>query len=109
METVSIKEALVGTVNFPLPPARIITALINAELDGDADYSKGDEQSVDLCMAGLLLTLATSGNITEGGFKREMPNADALRGLRKDILAKWGIIEVVPDVIPTIESGSGLW
>lgn len=109
METVSIKEALVGMVNFPLPPARIITALTNAELDGEAIYTKDDEKSVDLCMAGLLLTLATSGKIVEGGFTREMPSAEALRGLRKDLLNKWGIIETPKEVLPTIEDGSGLW
>lgn len=109
MESVSIKEALTSMVNFPLPTARVITALINAKLDGDAIYAAGDERAVDLCMAGLLLTLATSGKVQEGGFTREMPSAEALRGLRKDLLNKWGVDETIKDPVPLIYDGSGLW
>ena len=105
---ITIKEALIGTVNFPLPDFRIEKALIDSVLDGEAVYAKTDEKAVDLAMAGLLLTLATSGNITEGGFKLDMPNADSLRSLRITILNKWGIVEG-DDQIGIIYDASDLW
>lgn len=106
---ITIKKALTGTVNFPIPDDRIEKALTDSELDGNAIYAKTDEKAVDLAMAGLLLTLATSGNVKEGLFLREMPNAATLRSIRIDILNKWGIDETLPVVVPLIYDGSGLW
>ena len=107
----TIKEALIGMVNFPIPDSRVEKALTDSELDGSAIYAKTDEKAVDLAMAGLLLTLATSGNVSEGGYKRDMPSADSLRSLRITILNKWGIKEdLEPEVKePTIYDGTGLW
>jgi hypothetical protein len=102
----TIKEALTGIVNFPIPESRVAKALIDAGLDGNAVYAKTEEKDIDLCMAGLLLTLASPKKVTEGGYSIEMPSASELRLLRKDLLLKWGIVE---DEEPLIYDGSNLW
>jgi hypothetical protein len=97
----TIKEALTSTVNFSLPANRVEKALIDAELDGTATYAKTDEKAVDLAMAGLLLTLMTSADVTEDDVSIKLPSRDVLRSLRNDLIAKWPdtpVVEKKPSV-----------
>jgi hypothetical protein len=85
----TIKEALTSTVNFSLPANRVEKALIDADLDGAADYDKTAEKAIDLCMAGLLLTLITSADVTEDDVSIKLPSRDVLLKIRTSLIDKW--------------------
>lgn len=85
----TIKEALISTVNFPIPEHRVEKALIDSELDGTAIYAKTDEKAIDLCMAGLLFTLLTSADITEGEWSQKLPSRDVILKVYGYLLQKW--------------------
>lgn len=87
----TIKEALKSTINFAIPENRVEKALIDAGLDGDAVYAKTDERAIDLSMAGLLLTLITSADITEDDVSIKLPSRDVLASVRLTLLDKWGL------------------
>lgn len=90
----TIKKALISTVNFTIPDDRIEKALIDADLDGNAIYDKTAEKAIDLCMAGLLLTLMTSADITEDDVSIKLPERSQLNKVRDALLDKWGLIKV---------------
>jgi hypothetical protein len=90
----TIKKALISTVNFTIPDDRIEKALIDADLDGNAIYDKTAEKAIDLCMAGLLLTLMTSADITEDDVSIKLPERSQLAKVRDALLDKWGLIKV---------------
>jgi hypothetical protein len=85
----TIKEALTSTVNFSLPANRVEKALIDAELDGTATYAKTDEKAVDLAMAGLLLTLMTSADVTEDDVSIKLPSREFILRTRLALIEKW--------------------
>jgi hypothetical protein len=97
----TIKEALTSTVNFSIPQNRIEKALIDAALDGSADYAKANEQAVDTCMAGLLLTLITSADVTEDDVSIKLPSRDVLMKVRTSLIDKWA--PVVTEAKPTVK------
>jgi hypothetical protein len=97
----TIKEALTSTVNFSIPQNRIEKALIDAALDGSADYAKANEQAVDMCMAGLLLTLITSADVTEDDVSIKLPSRDVLMKVRSSLIDKWA--PVVTEAKPTVK------
>jgi len=87
----TIKEALLSTVSFSLPNNRIDKALIDADLIADEIYSKAAEKGVDLCMAGLLLTLLTVADVTEDDVSIKLPSRDVLLKVYATLLNKWGV------------------
>jgi len=91
----TIKEALTSTVNFSLPDNRIEKALIDADLIGTADYDKTAEKAIDLCMAGLLLTLMTSADKTEDDVSIKLPSREFILRTRTALIEKWIEPEVV--------------
>lgn len=102
----TIREALTSMIDFPLPLKRIDKALIDGGLNGEANYTKSDEQKVDLCTAGLILTICTAGNISEGGYSLSISDKEALMKTRSLLLLKWGVSD---NTVPEIEDGTGLW
>lgn len=92
------KEALISIINFTLPDNRINKALIDAGLDGTADYLKADERSIDLCFAGLLFTLITSADVSEDDISIKLPQRDVLLKMFSALYKKWGI----PDPFVTV-------
>ncbi|MEJ2905088.1 DUF6706 family protein [Pedobacter panaciterrae] len=96
----TIKEALTSTVAFILPKNRIEKALIDAELDGSADYTKASEKAIDLCMAGLLITLITSADETEDDLSTKLPNRDVLIKAFSALYRKWNLVDPFSPVIP---------
>lgn len=86
----TVKEALASTISFNLPAGRIDKALIDAELDGNSNYTKADERKVDLCMAGLLFTLITSADVTEDDVSVKLPSREVLLKVYSGIVNKWG-------------------
>ncbi len=97
----TIKEALTSTVNFSLPDNRVEKALIDADLIGTADYDKTAEKAVDLCMAGLLLTLMTSADVTEDDVSIKLPGREFILKTRQALIDKWAPVEVVAK--PTVK------
>ncbi len=85
----TIKEALISTVNFLIPDNRVEKALIDAGLDGGAIYTQADEKAIDACMSGLLLTLITSADVTEDDVSIKLPSRDVLMAARKALIEKW--------------------
>jgi hypothetical protein len=98
----TIKRALISTVNFTIPDDRIEKALIDADLDGNAIYDKTAEKAIDLCMAGLLLTLMTSADITEDDVSIKLPERKVLQGIVDHINIKWGLIKVARATVKRI-------
>lgn len=101
----TIKEALLSTVSFNLPNNRIDKALIDADLIADEIYSKDAEKGVDLCMAGLLLTLLTVADVTEDDVSIKLPSRDVLLKVYATLLNKWGVINPLdpPKAGPTVK------
>lgn len=91
----TIKEALKSTVDYPLPDDRIEKALIDAGLSGDATYTQTNEKDVDVCMIGLLLTICTTGSISEGGYSISMSDKDSLLKVRSLLLSKWDLVDTL--------------
>lgn len=91
----TIKEALTSTVSFSLPANRIEKALIDSELIGTADYAKTDEKAIDMCMAGLLLTLMTSADVTEDDVSVKLPGREFIMKARQALIDKWAVAVVV--------------
>jgi len=96
----TIKEALISTVNFSIPDNRVEKALIDASLNGSAIYAKDDEKAVDLCMAGLLLTLMTTADVTEDDVSIKLPARDQLLKVYKALLGKWGVVDPTETPVP---------
>lgn len=99
----TIKEALTSTINFSIPVTRIDKALIDAGLDGSAIYAKTDEKDIDLCFAGLLLTLITSADVTEDDVSIKLPNRDQLLKIYSAIYKKWGMKDPLAVAGPTVK------
>ena len=104
--SITIKSALKSTVNYPIPDDRIEKALIDAELNGDAIYTKPDERIIDLVTAGLILTICTSANVSEGGYSISLSDRDGLLAIRSKLLVKWGELD---ELSPTVYDGTNLW
>lgn len=84
------KQALRSKINYPLSDDAITTALIEAGLNGDDEFTAEDSKSIDLCAAGLILVLLTSGNESEGGFSLSLSDRSSLSSVRSLYLKKWG-------------------
>jgi hypothetical protein len=89
------KEALKSTVNFPLPDQLIEKVLIDQSLDGEAPYTKADVRDIDLAMAGLLFSLLTSADQTEGDWTVKLPQRDVLLKVYSSLCIKWNM----PDLL----------
>lgn len=96
----TIKEALLDTVSFDIPVGRIDKALIDAELNGAAVYTKADEKAVDLCAAGLLLTTIQVTELKEDDVS--IKYATDLRGIYSAIMRKWGLTDPFATLKPTV-------
>jgi hypothetical protein len=99
----TIKEALISIINFQLPDPRIEKALIDAALDGTADYAKTDERAVDFCFAGLLFTLITSADVGEDDVSIKLPQRDVLLKIYSSIYTKWGVVDPLAIAKPTVK------
>nr|WP_167293447.1 DUF6706 family protein [Pedobacter sp. SG908] len=79
-------------------------ALIDASLNGNAIYAKDAEKAIDLCMAGLLLTLMTTADVTEDDVSIKIPDRAQLLKVYKALLGKWGEVDptITPEVKPTV-------
>lgn len=96
----TIKEALLSTVSFTLPNNRVDKALIDAELNPNEVYSKASEKAIDLCMAGLLLTIITSADVTEDDVSIKLPSRDVLLKVYGTLLTKWGVVNPLEPSTP---------
>ncbi|TDQ12166.1 DUF6706 family protein [Pedobacter metabolipauper] len=104
----TIKSALQGKINYPLPDESLEAALIEASLDGDQVYSKSHTKDVELCAAGLILVVCTSGNVSEGGYSLSLSDKNALLKVRSMFLNKWNETDIDPGK-PKISAVKGKW
>lgn len=107
----TILKALSCTINFPLPDDTLEKALIDSELDPDTAYTKKDhERGIDLCAAGLLYLLLTTGDEKEGGYALTMPSVEKIKLAYGLLVGKWGEPNLIdpPAAEPTV-SGESPW
>lgn len=72
--------------NYPFDDEAFKAGLISVGLDPDADQIAG--KGFDLALAGLILFLITSADVSEGGYSVKL-DRDALMKVRNSLLAKW--------------------
>lgn len=99
----TIKEALLDTVSFDIPVGRIDKALIDADLNGAAVYTKADEKAVDLCAAGLLLTTIRNKRVSEDDVTIEGPELSLLKMAYSALMRKWGLPDPFAAEKPTVK------
>ena len=75
--------------------------MIDAALIGESTYAASDAQAVDMCMAGLLLTLITSADVTEDDVSIKLPSRDVLMKVRTSLIEKWAPVVVATK--PTVK------
>ena len=98
-------EALKSTINFPLPELIFSKALIDAELDGTAEYTSLDTKADDLAALGLLFVLLTSADIKEGDYAISLDRGQLLR-LYSYICSKHGVPNLLAAAKPTVKAVS---
>lgn len=108
MATQTILKALKSKVNYPLSEDSYLTALTDADLDGDIIYTKALRKDVELCAAELILIVCTSGNISEGGYSLSIGEKASLRITRSTYLNRWGMPDDDPEK-PRVSAVKGKW
>jgi hypothetical protein len=99
----TLMAALEATINFPLPANSLEKALINAELTPADNYSKKDERGIDLCAAGLLFVLFTTGDEKEADYSLTLPSAEKIKIAYSFLCKKWGEPDLLEIPEPTID------
>ena len=84
-------EAIKGAINHPLSENSYKRALINRGLTDSDTYVVGNKQSLDLASADCIVTLLTTGSISEGGYSISLADAATLKSLAIGIYSKYGI------------------
>lgn len=95
------KEALIATLDVQVSDNSVNLALINSEIDGDAAYTKSDQEAIEKCAVPLLFSLYTRPDISEGGFSISHP--DFLRKVKERLLffaTKYGMTDILNQVDP---------
>lgn len=102
------KEALTGTLLYPLDVAAIDTAIIDRGLNAGADYT-GRTKEYELAQADLFALTATAPkSVSEGGYSISSAEAKELMALANKIYARYG--ETNPySSTPTISDKSYKW
>lgn len=72
--------------NYPFDDEAYKVGLISVGLDPDAEMVAGKQ--FDLAVAGLILFLVTSPDLSEGGYRVQF-DRDALLKVRNALIAKW--------------------
>ncbi len=100
-------EALQGIVgnNYPFNPNAFDKNLIDQGLNRSDIYTVANMKAVDLAAVGLINTLITSVDVSEGGYKITVGDRADLLKLRSSLLAKYGI----SDGSATINDASDRW
>lgn len=99
----TVRDALISTINFPLPENTIAKALIDAGLNGDAIYTRESAKAVGVCMAGLLFTLITTADQTEDDVSIRLPQRDVLMKVYSGICSTYGVPDAFSAVKPTVK------
>lgn len=100
MATYTIETWLRGMVDFDIPEATIMAILFNNEVADGTAVSKVSEEKRDLCLADLLMWLASSSTsssgeyISDGGWSHQKSNKQVVdrAGMinrAKELYAKW--------------------
>lgn len=97
-------------LNYPIGEGTYRIALINADLDADAAYTKGDQEAIELCVADLILVLISSANeISDDGYSVKMTDIPSLWRLRYYYRSRWGLPDDAPTEQPIIVNLSNQW
>lgn len=90
-------QSVIG-INYPFNDNMYSKAFIDASilpgclnLNPTDEYVSANAKTVDLCVAGLILTVILSPDIKEGGYSVTQADRQALLTLRSQLLAKYGI------------------
>lgn len=108
MAELTILKALKGKINYPLPEDSYATALIEADMEADAPYTKSLKKNVELCAAELILVVCTSGDVKEGGFSISLKDIDKLMGIRNIYINNWPEVGAITSV-PKVSAVKGKW
>lgn len=83
-------EALQATVpNYPLGTNTFLKVLADRDVTSTATYG-GKSRAFDLATADLYVILASSPNVSEGGYSVSIPERAELRKMADGIYQKWG-------------------
>lgn len=84
-------EAIKAKVTYPLKDNSFSLALINRGLNSVEAYSAANIKALELAQADLLLVVACSPNISEGGYSVSLSERKTLRLLASGLYKKWGV------------------
>ena len=107
----TVREALLAQINYPMPEKAVELALLNAGIDGAAEYVPADHrQSVELALAGLIFIIATSPkSVSELDYSLSKDNIDELLKLRSLILKRYNQPDELAYTGAIIQDASNLW
>ena len=95
------REAIESPFNFEIPSKLIDKVEIDRSIKGGAEYTKANEQEIDVAIADVCGRLINMKSFTEGELTINF-DLSALRTMRIDLLSKWDLTET--EVSATISS-----
>ena len=98
-------EALKASVNYPISVDQANVALIDRGLTSTDTYA-GITQEFELAKADILMMLATSANIQEGGFSISMTDKGNMIKIASQIYTKYGVSN---PLAPKLRNASNRW
>lgn len=98
-------EAIKASVNIPVPSAMAELALTDREVTSSATYA-GKNEAFELAKADLLIMMATSANISEGGYSVSISNPQALIDIANRIYETYGVESPMKR---TVKNASDKW
>lgn len=86
-------EALQSVIggNYPFDENAYQKNLLDNGLNASDAYSSANIKAIDICFAGMLLTVITSVDIKEGGYSVTNADRDALIKVMNGIYTKYGL------------------
>ena len=108
----TVKEALIASVNYPLSEKNVMPQIIIRGLQPDTELTEevGHSKGYRLAYADTLRYVVTMVNLSQGG-SVTMPNAKVLAGTANAIYREYGepLIGEAADTISTLKNGTNDW
>lgn len=95
-------DALRESVSYPIPAGKLEKILIDREVEKTAEYSLANKRKIDLATADALVLIATSPNISEGGFTLNITDRAEVRKQASGIYDKYGEDSPFDDIVSTV-------
>jgi len=86
------REAIESPFNFEIPSKLIDKVIIDRSIKEGAEYTKTNEQEIDVAIADICGRLINMKSFSEGELSITF-DLSALRTMRTDLLSKWNLTE----------------